>query len=284
MIVIVTFFTCIIIYSSSLAEFKEIPLLEGKNNHFSKSTTIKEEKKEDGGKLETSNNVDIVTSTPKEEKMTVNHNVPLITEEQLLNIIEIAKASPSPSTDIENRKTLYFSNRNQNIEKNTPNFIVELKETLDKYEFKDKNEDLHIGQVTAKELTSDKFLDGLEFGIGVAYKNQECYEDDILESRNPDIWNHTPIYATGKYKISDNEVSSKYLKFNLGYAIGEYDNNPYNEEEIRNGLYYGIGGGIDYDDISLDLLYQVNKDAYEKNNSSQDDSRITFSIDYKLEF
>ena len=48
-------------------------------------------------------------------------------------------------------------------------------------------------------------------------------------------------------------------------------------------MYYGIGGGVEYDDISLDLIYQVNKDAYEKN-STQDDSRITFSVDYKLNF
>ena len=49
-------------------------------------------------------------------------------------------------------------------------------------------------------------------------------------------------------------------------------------------MYYGVGGGIEYSDISLDLIYQVNKDAYERDNSSQDDSRITFSVDYKLDF
>ena len=165
-----------------------------------------------------------------------------------------------------------------------PYIFQEIGKTLDKYSFSDKSEDSYGGRVTTKEITSDRVIENLEFGVGIAYENTEYY-DSQYEKQNSDIWTHTPVYATGKYKLSSDEESTKYLKLNLGYAIGEYENlKEYNEIRNQSGMYYGVGGGIEYSDISLDLIYQVNKDAYERDNSSQDDSRITFSVDYKLDF
>ena len=161
-------------------------------------------------------------------------------------------------------------------------FFIDIQKALDKYDFSDKSEEIYGGQITSKELTSDKIINNLEFGIGVAYKNHEYY-DSKYENKNLDIWTHTPIYATGKYKMSDNSTNTKYLKINLGYAIGTFNDEEYIDKKKQSGIYYGIGAGIEYKILSFDLIYQVNKNAYKKNNSMQNDSRITFSIDYKFD-
>ena len=195
----------------------------------------------------------------------------------------MAKNSPLPENNVENKENSIISKESDMIQQ--PDFLIDIKNKLDKYSFSDKSEDIYGGQITAKEITSDKIIDNLEFGLGVAYKNSEYYNSQY-ENKNSDIWSHTPIYATGKYRLSSDEDSSKYLKLNLGYAIGEYEENEeYLERKNQSGMYYGIGAGVEYTDLSLDLIYQVNKDAYEKrDNSTKDDSRITFSIDYKLSF
>lgn len=289
-------------------EFREVTPLENNNffiekkekrekeNNYIKSESIKikNHKGSFGKKVEEKKSEEI---TSKEEKnigevvhvqdsenvkeVIEKNSITIITEEQLTQIINHAKNSPLPENEIENKKDFLSLTSEKNSQ---PDFFVDIKKTLDKYNFSDKSEDIYGGQITSKELTSDRIIDNLEFGVGVAYKNSEYYNSQY-ENKNSDIWSHTPVYATGKYKISSDEESTKYLKLNLGYAIGEYeDNEEYMERRNQSGVYYGIGGGIEYDDVSLDLIYQVNKDAYEKNNSTQDDSRITFSVDYKLGF
>lgn len=220
----------------------------------------------------------------EEVKETIkNNSTPVITEDQLKDIIALSKSSPLPKNNVETDQRDFYS---LDLDKrgNQPYIFQEIGKTLDKYSFSDKSEEIYGGRVTAKEITSDRVIENLEFGVGIAYENAEYY-DSQYEKQDSDIWTHTPVYATGKYKLSSDEESTKYLKLNLGYAIGEYENlKEYNEIKNQSGIYYGIGGGVEYSDISLDLIYQVNKDAYERENSSHDDSRITFSVDYKLNF
>ena len=268
--------------------FKEIVPLENPENFIISKESTKQEiktKKIKSEKLENENLENIVHVKDKEEvKETIEKNsVPIITETQLKEIIANSNKAPSLSNQVElERKDFHSINLDE--DSNQSDFFKELEETLNRYKFSDKSENKYAGRVTSKELTSDKIIDNLEFGVGIAYKNTEYY-DSQYEDQNSDIWTHTPIYATGKYKISSNEESSKYLKLNLGYAIREYDNSEkYEEIENRNGIYYGVGGGVEFKNISLDLMYQVNKEAYIKNNSPEDDSRITFSVDYKLDF
>ena len=283
-------FFYILIVGNIYADFREIKPLESENFFETSQDKKKEslEKQPKKAKVINKNKAekDIsevvhVKDSENVKEVIEKNSVTVITEEKLKEIISLANNSPLPENSVEsNGKVILNSNTNNS----QPDFFIDIQKTLDKYSFSDKSEDMYGGQVTSKEITSDKIIDNLEFGVGVAYKNDEYYESQY-ESKNSDVWTHTPIYATGKYKLSSNEESTKYLKLNLGYAIGEYeDNEKYMDKRNQSGVYYGVGGGVEYDDVSLDLIYQVNKDAYEKNNSTQDDSRITFSIDYKLNF
>lgn len=294
-------FLNILIVGNIFGEFREVTPLENRDNSlieknfpietnnqseiYRKTDEIKKiEKKTLEEKAdETIEEIVHVKDSETVKEVIEKNSVTIITEEQLTEIINNAKNSPLPESSVENREDFIATSNTQTTQ---PDFFIDIKKTLDKYSFSDKSEDMYGGQITSKEITSDKIINNLEFGLGVAYKNSEYYDSSQYESKNSDVWNHTPIYATGKYKISSDKESTKYLKLNLGYAIGEYNNidDEYIERRTQSGMYYGIGGGVEYNDVSLDLIYQVNKDAYERNNSTQDDSRITFSVDYKLGF
>lgn len=297
----VLFFSIVCMTNILYGEFREITPLENisiieiENINQDKGMKRIEKKSRDnsikyedsrlneGCELKEENKIEYIENGDEVKEVIEKNSVPLISEEQLIQIINMAKNSPLPENNVENKENSIISKESDMIQQ--PDFLIDIKNKLDKYSFSDKSEDIYGGQITAKEITSDKIIDNLEFGLGVAYKNSE-YDNSQYENKNSDIWSHTPIYATGKYRLSSDEDSSKYLKLNLGYAIGEYEENEeYLERKNQSGMYYGIGAGVEYTDLSLDLIYQVNKDAYEKwDNSTKDDSRITFSIDYKLSF
>ena len=274
-------FFYILIVKTSYSNFIEVFSLEGNSSNFKKNFESKVDKKIET-EIQRKENISEATQIKDDEQIKniiEKNKITLITEEKIQEIIEFAKNSPLPENSVENKKEfipVYKFDTTQS------DFFIDIQKALDKYDFSDKSEEIYGGQITSKELTSDKIINNLEFGIGVAYKNHEYY-DSKYENKNLDIWTHTPIYATGKYKMSDNSTNTKYLKINLGYAIGTFNDEEYIDKKKQSGIYYGIGAGIEYKILSFDLIYQVNKNAYKKNNSMQNDSRITFSIDYKFD-
>lgn len=284
MINLIILYLYVLVVKNSYGEFKEVVPLEASSD-FKMTKVIKKQPLENRKikKIEEEKRDEDIVQVIEEEESEdsiSNESVPIISEARLKEIISESKDSPLPQNEVEiNSNTLYSIN----AEKNSGDGVFQsLEETLDKYEFSDKSNDSYGGKVTSTEITSDKLIDNLEFGVGVAYENDEYYNGDERK-QNTEVLSHTPVYAIGKYKIAKDEESVKYLKLNLGYAIGDYTQNREYENKTQNGLYYGIGGGMEFDKVSLDLMYQVNKDAYEKKDSTQDDSRITFSVDYKLD-
>ncbi|WP_300389523.1 hypothetical protein [Fusobacterium sp.] len=284
MINLIILYLYVLVVKNSYGEFKEVVPLEASSD-FKMTKVIKKQPLENREikKIEEKKRDEDIVQVIEEEELEdsiSNESVPIISEARLKEIISESKDSPLPQNEVEiNSNTLYSIN----AEKNSGDGVFQsLEETLDKYEFSDKSNDSYGGKVTSTEITSDKLIDNLEFGVGVAYENDEYYNGDERK-QNTEVLSHTPVYAIGKYKIAKDEESVKYLKLNLGYAIGDYTQNREYENKTQNGLYYGIGGGMEFDKVSLDLMYQVNKDAYEKKDSTQDDSRITFSVDYKLD-
>lgn len=72
-------------------------------------------------------------------------------------------------------------------------------------------------------------------------------------------FNFIPIYGLIKFR-SKNETNVPYLTTHLGYNIFEGDSIFKFDGSLENGMYYGLGGGITFDnDFVLELLYSVNK-------------------------
>ena len=165
----------------------------------------------------------------------------------------------------------------------------------------------------------------LEVGVGLAYQkhgNPKTY----TESGNPvkdyswtyeaEMVGYTsiPLYLTAKYNFNAINNFVPYIKANLGYSFNDedgdakdvykdtsiYDGKVTHHEypgkydiKLDNGLYYGIGAGFEYNNFTMDLMYQVNeteakitdKEYPEYNfKKDYDYSRVTLSFGYKFNF
>ena len=115
---------------------------------------------------------------------------------------------------------------------------------------------------------------------GDYYEHTYGYEDQVY-------YNSVPIYLTAKYEFdTPNKDIKPYVKANIGYSFNIHENDltlsdtvtqyvydwyddDYDEythtyasksydTDITNGLYYGIGGGVQISGFTVDLMYQAN--------------------------
>ena len=168
----------------------------------------------------------------------------------------------------------------------------------------------------AVEATKEVYQ-GLELGLGVAYQDHGkpknyTYVDSGVDGYTSEFetpnFISIPLYLTAKYNFKAVNNFVPYIKANIGYSFNDEDGDmkvvdsvdgPFKEDfKIENGLYCGIGGGFEYNNFTVDLMYQLNKakaeisfyDDYDnttyKLKDDFDYSRFTLSFGYKfnLEF
>ena len=175
----------------------------------------------------------------------------------------------------------------------------------------------------AVEATKEVYQ-GLELGLGVAYQDHGkpknyTYVDSGVDGYTSEFetpnFISIPLYLTAKYNFKAVNNFVPYIKANIGYSFNDEDgdlkvhgtinepleNNPdyiVTEEwggkadvKIENGLYYGIGAGFEYNNFTMDLMYQVNEaeaeiilPENEKFKKDYDYSRVTLSFGYKFNF
>lgn len=73
-----------------------------------------------------------------------------------------------------------------------------------------------------------------------------------------------PIYATASYCFSTTSLFKPMLIAQLGLSLNDLqsvivDQVWYSEMKVENGLYYGVGMGLEYRKVSFNLLYRVNE-------------------------
>lgn len=145
----------------------------------------------------------------------------------------------------------------------------------------------------------------LEFGAGISYQDHGSTKS--LVDREYDVkldmpkFTSIPIYLTTKYNIPTNSNIKPYLKADLGYSFnhnsGDLKFTDYElgetikvSSDIKNGLYFGIGAGVEYNNFVADLMYKINKAKFEtstpygKTKDDFDYSRVTLSVGYKFNF
>ena len=171
----------------------------------------------------------------------------------------------------------------------------------------------------AVEATKEVYQ-GLELGLGVAYQDHGkpknyTYVDSGVDGYTSEFetpnFISIPLYLTAKYNFNAINNFVPYIKANLGYSFNDEDGDakyksiyiadhgtyPYSENykvKLDNGLYYGIGAGFEYNNFTMDLMYQVNEaDAkitskeYPEDGTLKTDfdySRVTLSFGYKFNF
>ncbi len=165
----------------------------------------------------------------------------------------------------------------------------------------------------AKAEGKNVLLDSWYDAYGDYYEHTIGYDDQVY-------YDSVPLQITAKYEFDTRNKNIKpYVKANLGYSFNlqrndltysdkvtqyvydwyydDYDEYDYSfasksyDTEIKNGIYYGIGGGVQIDNITVDLMYQANyakaKINYDGGGSEEHDlnvSRLTLGVGYAFQF
>ena len=112
---------------------------------------------------------------------------------------------------------------------------------------------------------------GFELGAGTAFQSHKKLKE------GGEGFNSIPVYATAKYTFDTGSVKP-YLKSDLGYS---FNNNKFN-----NGLYYGAGIGVSYNNFNAELMYKENKSKYSSLfwDGNINYKRVTLGFGYNIPF
>lgn len=113
--------------------------------------------------------------------------------------------------------------------------------------------------------------------------------------------NSIPLYVTGKYKFDTGSDIKPYIKADLGYSFNKIkksmtvtekklttgETETYTEGlKAKNGLYAGVGVGVEYNNVTADLSYVLTQskikdedDSYKANNGA-----VRLTVGYKFAF
>ncbi|MGL6119475.1 MAG: hypothetical protein ACRC0V_03140 [Fusobacteriaceae bacterium] len=127
-----------------------------------------------------------------------------------------------------------------------------------------------------------------EAGLGLAYQKhakQQAYEqvvgwvygEDIEENRQQVSYDSIPFYAIAKINLNTSSVGiTPYFFADFGYSLNTISTQAQPSEDlthsrtlasvdnqkVANGLYYGLGAGIEFSDFTFEASYQVNTAKY----------------------
>ena len=160
-----------------------------------------------------------------------------------------------------------------------------------------------FGYEFTAEITKEIYPN-IEVGAGISYQDHGSPEKVILDNyarlNVPDL-KSTPLYVTAKYNIPTGATFRPYLKTDLGYSFNRISNKfrvedpVWNESwefstKIKNGMYFGIGTGVEYNNFTADIMYKINRSEMKVDapngsfKKSLDYSRVVLSLGYKFNF
>ncbi|MBP9477073.1 MAG: porin family protein [Sebaldella sp.] len=170
--------------------------------------------------------------------------------------------------------------------------------------------ELRTGYDIGGSYSNGPDADGLPFEIGVEYRKSLPYGFELgaglayqwhESTDNGDMYNSVPIYATARYNFGTFNGFTPYLKGDVGYSfnMGDYNYNSGSyygrssvDGDIDNGFYYGVGGGVEYRGLTIDLMYKQNfadytvkysgPGYYVEDSGNADYSRVTLNIGYNF--
>ena len=113
-----------------------------------------------------------------------------------------------------------------------------------------KNSSGEIGAEYRYEVTP-----GLEVGGGTAFQFHKDLKDKV-SGQNLKNYNSFPLYGTAKYTFDTQTAVKPYVKGDLGYSFnnGNHDYGRLGKFKAKNGLYYGVGGGVNYNNFNVELM------------------------------
>ena len=164
------------------------------------------------------------------------------------------------------------------VVKGGPDIAGKIKATLSSPGIPDVSaeEDVKMGITVGGEYIVDSGND-LVYGAGFEYQLTRQ-----IDNGNEFKFNYIPIYALGRYNFD-----SFYLAGKVGYNLFKIEDLT-DDVTTSGGLYFGIGGGMDFDTFQVEILYSINNGALKPKDSSEPGelkyqySKISLSVGYKL--
>lgn len=187
-----------------------------------------------------------------------------------------------------------------------------------KYEVKDGNKKVNLtkgypagfGYSLALETTQN-INEKVELGLGIAYQGHNKFKGYSFNENGEKAhsvlgkYDSVPVYFIGKYNFNTDNEWKPFVKGNLGYSfnINEKDTKLTVDNatatfktKVDNGLYIGLGGGVEYKNFLIDLSYTINygkaklisKDKLEGTKVSTDKNPLVFgaltlSVGYRFD-
>lgn len=147
--------------------------------------------------------------------------------------------------------------------------------------FKNDSKPQGIGYEFIVELIHEP-IPNLITGLGMGYQREGEVK---IDGKNYKLINKIPAYATIKYRFNETGRYKPYIKLNLGVAI------PYTRSDLdrsgvkaKTGFYYAVGGGVEYENIIIDLSYQYSDNELDgEYNGDIEISKLTLGIGYRLD-
>lgn len=142
------------------------------------------------------------------------------------------------------------------------------------------------------------FNDNFDLGVGLAYQmhadRKTQHVGDVKISGVE--YDSVPVYLTAKYNFGLDSEIKPYLKANLGYSFNLNPSKIKAKEsgvsesykmKVDNGMYWGAGVGLEYNNFTVDVMYAVtgaktkpkDDDGSKKNNYYE---RIVLSAGYRF--
>ncbi|MDP0493042.1 MAG: outer membrane beta-barrel protein [Fusobacterium sp. JB021] len=138
--------------------------------------------------------------------------------------------------------------------------------------------------------------DNLKAGIGIAYQKHGDRKSNgyYIFNLSGVEYDSYPVYGTIRYDFNMNSNVIPYVKANLGYSFNKnpskFESEGYytSDTSVTDGIYYAFGGGLEYNNLIVELMYGVNKAESEcftrgqKVIEDNDYERFTLSLGYNF--
>ena len=136
----------------------------------------------------------------------------------------------------------------------------------------------------AVEVTKD-LGSNFEAGLGLGHvwngKRNLTESDEKIEAIRS-----IPLYVTTKYKFDAGSDVKPYVKADLGYSFNQIKKNDY-DLKAKNGLYAGVGAGVEYNNVTADLSYVFTGAKYKFEDGGTykaNKNAVRLTVGYKFAF
>ena len=157
----------------------------------------------------------------------------------------------------------------------------------------------HFGVEYRREV-----LTNFQVGVGLEYRLSSLDQPGNVRATNENIdysydsgnLSSIPLYVTARYVFRNSTDINPYIKVNLGYSINSGDtsvnlNNFYSgklveeyKSEMKNGIFYGLGFGVEYKNFLVDLTYDItHSKAEEKIYNYEDKEGFSYDYDFDIQ-